>query len=52
MGNKTTDKITRVCKTSAKDNSETNAEEVLRERYISPILRLKIIDDLILKEEI
>ena len=50
-GNKIADKITRVSKTSPKNNSETNEEEILRERYISPELRQKIIDDLRLKEE-
>ena len=50
-GNKIADKITRVSKTSPKNNSETNEEEILRERYTSPELRQKIIDDLRLKEE-
>ena len=36
IGNKIADKITRVSKTSPKNNSETNVEEILRERYISP----------------
>ena len=36
IGNKIADKITRVLKTSPKNNSETNEEETLRERYISP----------------
>ena len=36
IGNKITDKITRVLKTSPKNNSETNEEETLRERYIFP----------------
>ena len=35
IGNKIADKITRVSKTSPKNNSETNVEEILRERYIS-----------------
>ena len=38
-------------KTSPKNNSETNEEEILRERYISTGLRQKILDDLRLKEE-
>ena len=48
IGNKIADKITRVSKTSPKNNSErvTNEEEILRERYISPELRHKIINDL------
>ena len=50
IGNKIADKITRVSKTSLKDNSETNEEEILREKYISPELREIIIDDLRLKE--
>ena len=49
--NKIADKITRVSKTSPKNNSETNEEEILREKYISPKLTQKIIDDLRLKEE-
>ena len=51
IGNKIADKITRVSKTSPKNNSETNEEKILRERYISPKIRQKIIDDLRLKEE-
>ena len=51
IGNKIADKITRVLKTSSKTNSETNEKEILRERYISPELRQKIINNLILKEE-
>ena len=43
--------ITRVSKNSPQNNSETNEEEILRERYISPELRHKIIDDLRLKIE-
>ena len=35
IGNKIADKITRASKTSPKNNSETNEEEILRERYIS-----------------
>ena len=34
-GNKIADKITGVSKTSPKNNSETNEEEILREKYIS-----------------
>ena len=45
------EKITRVSKTSPQNNSETNEEEILREKYKSPELRQKIIDDLRLKEE-
>ena len=36
---------------SPKNNSETNEEEILREKYISPEQRQQIIDDLRLKEE-
>ena len=49
-GNKIAGKITRVSKTSPKNNSETNEEVTIREKYISPALRQKIIDDLRLKE--
>ena len=41
----------RASKTSQRNNSETNGEEILRERYLSPELRQKIIDDLRLKED-
>ena len=47
--NKIADKITRTSKTSSKNNLETNEEEAIREKYISPELRQKIIDDLRLK---
>ena len=49
---KNPDKITTVSKTSPKNNIEANEQEILRERYISPELRHKIINDLRLKEEI
>ena len=49
IGNKIADKITIVSKTSPQNNSETNKEEVLRERYIFPELRHKITDNLGLK---
>ena len=44
--NKIADRITKVSKTSPQNNSETNEEEILRERYISPEQKQKIIDDL------
>ena len=50
-GNKIADTITRVSKTSPQNNSETNEEEILRDRYIFPELRHEIIDDLRLKIE-
>ena len=50
IGNKIADKITGISKTSPKNDSKTNEEEILRERYISPELRHKIIHDLRLKE--
>ena len=46
IGIKIADKITRVSKTSPKNNSEANEEEIPREKYIPPELRQKIIDDL------
>ena len=46
IGNNIADKITRVSKTSTQSNLETNEEEILRERYISPQQRKEIIDDL------
>ena len=36
--NKIADKITRVSKTLAKNNSETNDEEITREKFIPPEL--------------
>ena len=51
IGNKIVDKVTRTSKTSPKNNLETNEEEKIKEKYISPELRQKIIDDLKLKEE-
>ena len=51
IGNKIADKITRVSEISPKINSETNEEEILREKHISPGLRKKIVDDLRLREE-
>ena len=41
----------RVSNTSPKNNSETNEEEILRERLISPELIHKVFDDLRLTEE-
>ena len=40
----------KVLKTSLKNNPETNEEEILRERFILPELRHKIINDLRLKK--
>ena len=51
IGNKIADKITKASKTSPKNNSETNEEEILRERFIPPELRHKVINDLRVKEE-
>ena len=44
-------KIVKISKTAPKTNSRINEEEILRERYISPELTHKTIDDLRLKEE-
>ena len=46
IGNKIVDEITRISKTSQKNNPETNEEDILRERYTSSEQRQKIIDDL------
>ena len=51
IGNNIADKITRVSKTSPNNNSETNEEEILRERFVPSQLRQKIINDLRLKTE-
>ena len=48
IGNKITDGITKVLKTSPKNNSETNEEEILRKRFIASELRH---NDLILRKE-
>ena len=50
-GNKIADETTRVSNTLPQNNSETNEEEILREKYISPELRQKFIDDPRLKED-
>ena len=46
IGNEIADKITRAIKISPKNNLETKEEEIIRDRYISPELRQKIINDL------
>ena len=50
-GDKNANKITGVSKTSPKNNLEANEEEIIREKYISPELRHKGIDDLRLNEQ-
>ena len=53
IGNKIADKVTKASKTaSPKNNSQTNEEEILKERYTSLEPRQKIINYLRLKEEI
>ena len=49
--NKLNDRIMKVSKTSPKNNSETIEEEILRERFMPPEIRHKIITELRLKEE-
>ena len=46
IGNKIADRIIKVSKISPQNNSETNEEEILRERYIFSEQRQKIIDDI------
>ena len=46
IGNKIADKITRVSKTLPQNNSGTNEEQILRERYLSPEQRQEIVDHL------
>ena len=46
VDNKIADKIAKVSKRSPLKNSVINEEEILRERYISPEKRQKLIDDL------
>ena len=43
IGNKIADKITRVSKTSSKNNPETNEEEIFREKFIPSELRQKLL---------
>ena len=50
-GNKTAVRITKFSKGSPKNNSETNEEEILIERFIPSELRHEIIDYLRLKEK-
>ena len=45
IGNKIADKITRSSNTSTQNNLKTN-EEILREKYLSPKLIQKIVNDL------
>ena len=49
--NKIVDEITRVSKTFPKSNSKTNDAETIREKYISPELRQKIIDNFRIKDK-
>ena len=51
IGNKIADKITRVSKTLPNNNSGTNKEEILTERFIPSELIQETIDDLRLKEK-
>ena len=51
IGNKIADQITRVSKLYPKSNSETNEDQIPREKHISPKLGRTIIDDLRLKEK-
>ena len=51
IGNKIADTITKIWKTSPKNNSETHEEEILREGLVPSKLSCKIIDDLRLKKE-
>ena len=45
-GSKISDKIAKVSKPSPQNNSVTNEEETLREKYISPEERQNVNDDL------
>ena len=51
IGNKIADRNTKVSKTSPKNQSKTNEEEILTERFITPELRPKIINVLRSREE-
>ena len=43
IGNKIANKITRDSETSSKDDSERNEKEIVREKYLSPELRQKLL---------
>ena len=51
ISNKFAGKITKVSKSSPKNSSEANKEEILKEKFIPPDLKHKITDDLRLKGE-
>ena len=51
IGNEIADKTTRGSKTSTKNNSATNKNEILRQRFIPLELRHKTTDNLRLREE-
>ena len=51
IGDRIVGRITKVSKTSPKNHSEANEEQILKERFIPPELRHKTINDLRLKEE-
>ena len=50
IGNKIADRITKVSRSSPQNNSETiinkHNKEIPKERYISPVEKQKVIDDL------
>ena len=43
IGKKIANKITRDSETSSKDDSERNEKEIVREKYLSPELRQKLL---------
>ena len=45
INNKIADKFTRVLKTSSHSNSESNEQEILRERYVSSKETQKVTDN-------
>ena len=45
INNKIADKFTRVLKTSSHNNSESNEQEILRERYVSSKETQKVTDN-------
>ena len=51
IGNKIADRNTKVSKTSPKNNSQTNEEEILRGKFVAPELRHKIVNDIRIKEK-
>ena len=51
IGNEIAERVKKVSKNSSNNNSETNEEEILREKFLPPELRHNTINDLRFNEE-